>query len=357
MNRICLIILILIPLLGLGQVTETLKVGVVHEPPFVIKSDDEFTGLSLDLWNSIAEEANVNFELVEFNDHLGLLRALDFKEIDISINPIHVDEIRLTLFDVTQPFYVSVIGVATSITQQSQTKVFLSNFFSVRFLRILLLLVLTIFVFGTVLWLVERRHNRRQFRPGITGLFDGFWWSAVTMTTVGYGDKAPKTRAGRAIAMIWMFSAILIISGFTATVASTLTVNSLVRNIEDLQDLRNTKNIGSVHGSSGANFLGQNDIQDLILYDDVESALLDLYLSSRKLEVLVFDKTVLEYLVGEKQLKGKVFILPVNFHQQYKSFFLPKDSEHLEWINPLLVRKINEKSWSELLHNYNLQIE
>ena len=350
-----LILLSWAPILGQAQDMEILKVGVVHEPPFVIKEGDEFSGLSVELWNSIAKEQEVGYELVEYNDQLGLIRALDFKEIDISINPIHVNEMRLTLLEATQPFYVSFLGVATSRAKQSQVRVFLNNFFSFQFLRLLLLLVLTIFVFGTILWLVERRHNRRQFRPGILGLFDGFWWSAVTMTTVGYGDKAPKTKLGRAIAMVWMFTAILIISGFTATVASTLTVSSLSRNIEDLQDLRNTNNIASVHGSSSAEFLRQQEIQPSVLYEDVENALQAL--SAQKAEVLVYDKTVLDYLIGKMQLDGKAFLLPVSFNQQYKSFFLPKNSKDLEWINPLLVQKINQRSWQELLQDYNLHIE
>jgi ABC-type amino acid transport substrate-binding protein len=338
---------------GQAQEWDTLKVGVVHKPPFVIRDGDTFTGLSVDLWNSIAREGAVQFEFVEFNDHLGLIRALDFEEIDISINPIHVNEVRLALFDVTQPFYVSFLGVATSQAKQNQVQVFLNNFFSLQFLRLLLLLVITIFIFGTILWLVERRHNRRQFRPNILGLFDGFWWSAVTMTTVGYGDKAPKTKLGRAIAMIWMFTAILIISAFTATVASTLTVNSLVSNIEDLEDLRSADNIGSVHGSGAEFFLKAHDIYPELMYDNVENALLAL--SARNVEVLIFDKTELDYLIAKMQLEGKVFLLPVNFNLQYKSFFLPKDSKHLEWINPLLVRKINEESWQELLRDYNLE--
>jgi len=348
-------LLFLYPTLGHSQELETLKVGVKLEPPFVIKDGEEYTGLSLDLWKSIAEEGKVKYEIVEFNDHLGLIRALDFEEIDISINPLHVNEVRLTLLEVTQPFYVSFLGVTTSQAQQSQVRVFLNNFFSLQFLKLLVLLVVTIFIFGTILWLVERKHNRRQFRPNLIGLFDGFWWSAVTMATVGYGDKAPKTKIGRAIAMIWMFTAILMISGFTATVASTLTVNSLSRTIEDLQDLRNVKNIGSVHGSSSEDFLKQNDIQATVLYDNVEQSLLAL--SRRKVEVLVYDKTVLDYLISKMQLQGKVFLLPVNFNQQYKSFFLPKNSEHLEWINPLLVRKINDRTWHELLRKYNLQMD
>lgn len=356
MRRLLVLLLLSwFPILGLAQDMDTLKVGVVHEPPFVIKDGTEFSGLSVDLWNSIAAEKKVSYELVEFNDHLGLIRALDFEDIDISINPLHVNETRLTLLDVTQPFYVSFLGVATSQAQQSQVRVFLQNFFSLQFLRLILLLVLTIFVFGTILWLVERRHNRRQFRPNIIGLFDGFWWSAVTMTTVGYGDKAPKTKLGRGIAMVWMFTAILVISGFTATVASTLTVSSLSRNIEDLQDLRNTQDIASVHGSSSEAFLKQNEIKPQAMFEDVENALLAL--AARKTEVLVYDKTVLDYLIGKMQLESKTVLLPISFNQQYKSFFLPKNSKHLEWINPLLVRKINQKSWQELLQDYNLHIE
>jgi len=349
------LILTLIPIFGQGQDLEKLRVGVMHEPPFVIKEGEAYTGLSVDLWNSIANEAGVSYELVGYNDQLGLIRALDFEEIDVSINPIHVNEMRLTLLEATQPFYVSFLGVATSQAKQSQVRVFLQNFFSLQFLRLILLLVLTIFFFGTILWLVERKHNRRQFRPNLIGLFDGFWWSAVTMTTVGYGDKAPKTKLGRAIAMVWMFTAILIISAFTATVASTLTVSSLSRNIEDLQDLRNTRNIASVHGSSSEAFLKQNEIKPTAMFENVENALLSL--ASRKTEVLVYDKTILDYLIGKMQLEGKAVLLPISFNQQYNSFFLSKNSKHLEWINPLLVRKINQKSWQELLQEYNLHIE
>ncbi len=111
--------------------------------------------------------AGVSFEFVEYNDHLGLIRGLDFRQIDLTINPIHVNEIRLKMLDVTQPFYVSSIGVATTQVKKTQVGAFLRNFFSLQFFRIVLFLVMIIFMFGTILWLVERKENRRQFRHGI----------------------------------------------------------------------------------------------------------------------------------------------------------------------------------------------
>lgn len=45
-------------------------------------------------------------------------------------------------------------------------------------------------------------------RP-IKGLGQAVWWAAVTMTTVGYGDKAPKTLGGRVVAVAWMLASIV----------------------------------------------------------------------------------------------------------------------------------------------------
>lgn len=348
--------LLLLTLNGWSQSAEVMRVGIKHEPPFVISEPGgTFTGLSIDLWKSIAGQHEIQYEFKEYNDHLGLIRALDFKEIDICINPMHVNEIRLKMLDVTFPFYVSSIGVATTTVKKTQAGAFLRNFFSYQFFKIVFLLIMIIFIFGTILWIAERKENRRQFRPGLIGLFDGLWWSAVTMTTVGYGDKAPKTRMGRIIAIIWMLTAIVTISGFTGTIASTLTVQSLGRTIEDLEDLRHTDMIGSVMSSSSEAFLKQNDILPNILYKDAQESLFAL--SSKEIQVLVYDKTVLDYFITQLQLNNKVVLLPVNFNQQYRSFFLPRNSPHLSWVNPLLVRNINEASWQELLMKYNIRVE
>jgi voltage-gated potassium channel len=49
---------------------------------------------------------------------------------------------------------------------------------------------------------------------------DAFWWSIVTVTTVGYGDISPTTSAGRGIAAILMLSGIGFLSMLTSTVST-----------------------------------------------------------------------------------------------------------------------------------------
>merc|ERR1719375_2958138 len=51
-------------------------------------------------------------------------------------------------------------------------------------------------------------------------IFTTFWWSVVTMTTVGYGDKVPRTNVGRFIAGVAMLCGILLISLPVAIVGS-----------------------------------------------------------------------------------------------------------------------------------------
>lgn len=49
---------------------------------------------------------------------------------------------------------------------------------------------------------------------------DALWWAMVTVSTVGYGDKAPVTGAGRWVAVALMLTGIGLVGVLTATFAS-----------------------------------------------------------------------------------------------------------------------------------------
>lgn len=89
--------------------------------------------------------------------------------------------------------------------------------------RVFLLIVFVINIAAIFVYVFEHVGNPSQFNS----LTDAVWWALVTMTTVGYGDKVPLTEGGRLIAAIVMFSGIILISIFTATVSSVLVARKI----------------------------------------------------------------------------------------------------------------------------------
>jgi voltage-gated potassium channel len=51
-------------------------------------------------------------------------------------------------------------------------------------------------------------------------LGDALWWSATTVTTIGYGDVVPATSGGRVIAVFVMFASVATVSFTTAVVTA-----------------------------------------------------------------------------------------------------------------------------------------
>ncbi|MEM1260480.1 MAG: transporter substrate-binding domain-containing protein [Bacteroidota bacterium] len=332
---------------------DTLTVGIYANPPFVIKTaNNTFEGLSIELWEHIAKSQNLTFRYELQSDFIGVLKKLEYREIDLTINPMDVNPMRVKKFDMTQPYFVSSIGAAIPHLNRSPLALFISNIFSLAFLRIILFLILVIFVFGFLLWLVERRHNKFQFRPGLLGLFDGLWWSAVTMTTVGYGDKAPKSNLGKAVAIIWMFTAVIIISSFTAGIASTLTITGLQTDIENAEDIRLVENIAAVGASNGETYLLEENIPITQTYASPVLALRAL--AKKENELLLYDHTTLQYYMNRLSLGEKVKLLPITLKENYQSFMFPKDHPAFDGINVGLIQEIQRESWLALQQKYDV---
>jgi len=62
----------------------------------------------------------------------------------------------------------------------------------------LVTVVTLVLVIGAVMYLVEGPEN------GFTSIPESMYWAIVTMTTVGYGDIAPRTLAGKVLASLVM---------------------------------------------------------------------------------------------------------------------------------------------------------
>ncbi len=82
-------------------------------------------------------------------------------------------------------------------------------------LTLLFLLIFIVTTAGIAMYVLEERIN-----PEIDSLFDGIYWSLITISTVGYGDISPVTNAGRAISMLTIIAGIGMISFATSVIVS-----------------------------------------------------------------------------------------------------------------------------------------
>lgn len=110
------------------------------------------------------------------------------------------------------PVRILLMGrVVTVLTQGAKRK--LGN--RVRVYALYLTTLAVVIASMLVVWF-----ERRDPLSNIHSLGDAFWWSAETVSTVGYGDYYPVTPGGRVIAVFLMVNGIALLSAVTATIAT-----------------------------------------------------------------------------------------------------------------------------------------
>jgi polar amino acid transport system substrate-binding protein len=239
-----------------------LVVGVFDAPPFSeplrrAEGDAAWTGSSIRLFGRIADAIGLEVEY-RAGSESEVLAALAAGEIDACASPIAPTPERMRRVDFTHPFASTGIGAAvrTGSTVLDELGLVLDGLAKAAQRRIYLIMLVAVVLAAVGLWAVERRRNADFGSHRIHGFGSSLWWAIVTLTTVGYGDKVPRTPAGRLLAGTWMLASLVLTSVFTATIVSSLTVGSLqtVR-IDVPGDLARIR-VGAVRDSIAADWLG-----------------------------------------------------------------------------------------------------
>lgn len=325
----------------------TLRVGTKDAPPFSMKGEDgSWSGIAIEMWRDIANDLGLKYQLEERSLE-GLLGGLETGELDAAVAALSITGAREDRIDFTHPFYETGQGIAINSSQGSWG-LGLRRLFSPELLKFLGVLLGLMLIVGFLMYLLERRANEEQFGgPHHHGLGQGFWWSAVTMTTVGYGDKAPKTFLGRLLALVWMFSGVVIISVFTAAITSSLTLASLddtpVQSVKDLQKV----DVGTVPDSAAADALAARGIEPK-MFESLATALDAL--KSDEVNAVVYDAPLLRYRV--KQRGEDLRVLPVVFNQQGYGIGLPQGSPLREKINRRMPDEVSAERYRKRLDQY-----
>jgi len=326
---------------------ETLRVGIKAVPPFAMPDgQDGWTGISVELWQRIAVDLGWQTEWVVMDSSRAQIKALETGSIDVALGALSMTREREAVMDFSAPFYATHLAIATP-AQYSNWRGVLKELLSPAFLRTVAVLLLLLVAVGGLLWLVERKRNPQEFGGSVMqGIGSGFWWSLVTMTTVGYGDKAPATFIGRLLATIWMFASIIMIAGLTASIAASLTVNQLNTTVRSVQDLNQVRSV-AVSGSTGEQYLRKNGIRMQLVATAAEGLML---LREGDAEALIYDEALLRYLL--KDAAPGIEILRQSIQMEYYAFGMKSSFVHEEKLNQTLLAYTSDSQWKEILNRY-----
>lgn len=335
---------LVVPVAASAQATppDTVVIGTRVAAPFVMAEDGGYAGLSVALWSHVAERLELPY-VFEERDLEALLTGVEDGSLYASVAALTVTAEREERVDFTHPFFTSGLGIAVPHRPAGFVQAVL-RLFSLEFLWVFGLLGGLLLFWGGLVWLFERAENEEEFGgTAAQGIGSGFWWAAVTMTTVGYGDKAPKTLAGRVVGFVWMFMAIIVISFFTAAIASSLTVTQLDSRVSGPEDLPQAR-VGTLDGSAAASYLDDDGVASVAfpsIPDGLEA------LASGSIDAFVHDAPILRYF-GQNEFRGRTRVLPGTFAEQYYAIALPEGAADRDAINLVLLDYLASEEWAEL---------
>lgn len=330
------------------SVADTLMVGVAGSEPFVFDRGENQKGIAVDIWEELANKKGWVYQYKYMDNVDDATHALKNGELDVVVGPISITASRVEYLRFSQPFYNSSLAIVSRADKLNLWDK-IKPLFSLNLLYAVFVFVFILSIVGTLFWLAERKASPDQFpKDPINGIGNGMWMAIVTMTTVGYGDKAPITLAGRIIAGSWMVISIIFATSMVAGIASTLTVSSIgtstITNIEELSG----KSAASISGSPSEHFIKENKVK-LKSVDDLEGAMK--LLKNKEVDAVIYDRPQLLYYISEHQNEN-LHIAKAEYFKQGYGFAFPLTSDKVYGVNRTLLELAEDQKIVNVVESY-----
>jgi polar amino acid transport system substrate-binding protein len=326
---------------------EALTVAIKPLLPFVIAEGDQYSGFSIDLWEEIARRLGRDFEYEFMETVTEQLAAVEQGQADLAITGISITREREEAIDFSLPYFEAGLQVMTRAAGRQELTtppaILIGLVASPEFVSLMISLFAAIILMAHVFWLAERRRNSDFPSSYFKGIWEGIWYTVVTMVTVGYGDKTARSAAGRVIAMTWMFLSLFLVASFTANITTQLTMNRFYGAVQGPEDLPG-KSIATVDGSTAAQYLAARRLPYTAV-EFIEDAYI--LLEQGRVDAVVYDSPVLLYYATSEG-QGRVQVVGNVFEPQDYGIALPTGSENREGVNRALLEIIEDGAYNDI---------
>lgn len=328
-----------------------LRVVTRNLEPFSFEKDGRRVGYAAELWDQLARETGLEYDIQVVGTAQEIIDALKTKSADVGVGALSVTAQREAAIDFSQPFYESGLQVLVAGGGGSfmdNIKSLLANFFNLQLIGAFLLLLFTMFVISHLVWRYEHKINSDMWPEDYkAGMWESFWWTISTLLVGGADNKGPVGVGGRIIAIVWMLLSIVLVSLLTASFTTTLTINTLKGDINGPGDLPGRK-VATVKGSTAETWLTTRGakVQPLATVTDCIAAL-----KEGKADAVVYDAPVLQYEAAKTQDDRLVMVGPV-FERQNYAFALQQDSALRERLNQALLTLSERGAGTDLRKKY-----
>lgn len=246
---IAISILAALPFAAFAASEPLMLVGVARFPPHVMETDGKFEGFDIDVWNEVSKtiEINSTFRLMPFED---LLEAVARGTVDVAVAGISITHGRELEMDFSYPYMNTGLRILTSVDNDPAILRVVRSLSTGTVLWPVSYLLAFIVCCAHVLYFAERGSPAIDDRY-FPGILEAAWCVLATITTVGYGDVAPRGWLGRFVAFFVMAIGISLFGIAIAQLSSGLMVEHLKGRISSAEDLRGLS-VATVAGSTSA---------------------------------------------------------------------------------------------------------
>lgn len=325
-----------------------LLIGVAGSEPFVFGKNSSAKGIAIEIWEDMADKKSWDYKYKIFDTVEDALHDLNQGELDVVVGPISITSQRLEYMRFSQPFYNSSLAIVSRVDELSLWQK-VKPLFSIKLLIAVGIFLIILAFVGTMLWLAERKASPDQFPAKASdGIGTGMWLAIVTMSTTGYGDKAPITVWGRIIAGSWMIVSIIFATSMVAGIASTLTLSSMgtstVSNVEQLSG----RKVATIASSPSEAFLKEYNAKVSgvnSLSDAMEK------LKNKEVDAVVYDRPQLLYYMKNHK-DEELFIAKAEYYKQGYGFAFPTDTNLIYDANRVLLELTEDQETENIVHYY-----